>query len=60
MYFHRKRSQTGQCLQLLESYRTAGGGSPRHRVVASLGDAEIPEAWWDAIACGEPREMAPF
>ena len=50
MYFHRKHSKTGRCLQLLESYRPAGGGSPRHRVVASLGDAEIPETWWDAIA----------
>lgn len=50
MYFHRKHSKTGRCLQLLESYRPAGGGAPRHRVVASLGDAEIPDEWLDALA----------
>lgn len=50
MYFHRKHSKTGRCLQLLESYRPAGGGNPRHRVVASLGDADIPETWWDVLA----------
>ena len=50
MYFHRKQSKTGRCLQLLESYRPASGGSPRHRVVASLGDADIPECWWDDLA----------
>lgn len=50
MYFHRKMSRTGRCLQLLESYRPAEGGSPRHRVVLSLGDAELPEAWFDALA----------
>jgi len=50
MYFHRKHSRTGRCLQLLASYRPPGGGHPRHRVVASLGDADIPEEWWDGIA----------
>jgi len=50
MYFHRKKSKSGRCLQLLESYRPAGGGSPRHRVVASLGDADIPDEWFDALA----------
>ena len=50
MYFHRKHSKTGRCLQLLESFRPIGGGGPRHRVVASLGDAEIPEEWFDALA----------
>lgn len=50
MYFHRKHSKTGRCLQLLESYRPACGGSPRHRVVASLGNADIPEAWWSDLA----------
>ncbi len=49
MYFHRKHSKSGRCLQLLESYRPAGGGSPRHRVVASLGDAAIPDEWFDAL-----------
>jgi transposase len=50
MYFHRKQSKSGRCLQLLESYRPSGGGSPRHRVVASLGDAEIPEEWFDGLS----------
>jgi len=50
MYFHRKHSRKSRCLQLLESYRPVGGGNPRHRVVASLGDADIPEAWFDALA----------
>ena len=50
MYFHRKKSKSGHCLQLLESYRPAGGGSPRHRVVASLGDADIPDMWHDDMA----------
>lgn len=50
MYFHRKQSKSGRCLQLLESYRPASGGSPRHRVVASLGDADIPDEWFPALA----------
>jgi len=43
MFFRCKQSPSGQCLQLLESYRNAQG-QPRHRVVVSLGDATIPEA----------------
>lgn len=50
MYFHRKHSKTSRCLQLLEAYRPIGGVNPRHRVVASLGDAEIPEEWFDGLA----------
>lgn len=50
MYFHRKHSKTSRCLQLLESYRPIGGGNPRHRVVASLGDADIADEWFDALA----------
>ncbi|MBT4818950.1 MAG: hypothetical protein HOJ57_33660 [Lentisphaerae bacterium] len=50
MYFHRKHSKTSRCLQLLEAYRPIGGGNPRHRVVASLGDADIPKEWFDALA----------
>lgn len=50
MYFYRKQSKSGRCLQLLESYRPAGSSSPRHRVIASLGDAAIPEEWFDALA----------
>ena len=43
MFFRSKQSPSGQCLQLLESYRNAQG-LPRHRVVVSLGDMSIPEA----------------
>ena len=42
MFFRIKKSPSGQCLQLLESYRNAQG-QPRHRVVVSLGDASIAE-----------------
>ena len=66
MYFYRKKSKSGRCLQLLESYRPAGGGSPRHRVVASLGDADIPDEWFDALSVlvesrlsGAPLLIAP-
>lgn len=43
MFFRAKQSPSGRCLQLLESYRNAQG-EPRHRVVVSLGDANIAEA----------------
>ena len=43
MFFRYKQSPSGQCLQLLESYRNAQG-QPRHRVVVSLGNALIAEA----------------
>lgn len=43
MFFRCKKSPSGQCLQLLESYRNAQG-QPRHRVVVSLGDAFIAQA----------------
>lgn len=66
MYFHRKKSKSGSCLQLLESYRPAGGGSPRHRVVASLGDADIAEEWFKPLSVliaarlsGSPLLMEP-
>ena len=42
MFFRCKKSPSGQCLQLLESYRNAQG-QPRHRVVVSLGDTSIAE-----------------
>ena len=50
MYFYRKKSKSGRCLQLLESYRPKGTSSPRHRVVVSLGDAEIPAEWLRELA----------
>ncbi len=40
MYFYKKKSASGETLQLLESYRNPEG-QPRHRVVASLGDVAI-------------------
>ena len=43
MFLRVKTSPSGQCLQLLESYRNTQG-NPCHRVVVSLGDAQIPEA----------------
>ena len=42
MFLRVKTSPSGQCLQLLESYRNAQG-KPCHRVVVSLGAAQIPE-----------------
>jgi hypothetical protein len=56
MFFRRKKSPSGQCLQLLEAYRNAQG-APRHRVVVSLGNALIPEADWPVIAHGVEREL---
>jgi transposase len=49
MFFRRKRSFTGQVLQLLESYRSAEG-RPRQRVVVSLGAAALAEADQVAVA----------
>lgn len=49
MFFRLKRSPTGQVLQLLEAFRPRGG-SPRQRVVISLGHAAIPQAEQPAIA----------
>ena len=49
VFFRRKKSTSGQCLQLLESYRNAQG-EPRHRVVVSLGDVALPSEHWSAIA----------
>ncbi|MFT4638421.1 MAG: hypothetical protein ACI8T1_001742 [Verrucomicrobiales bacterium] len=49
MYFRTKTIKGTPLLQLVESYRNAEG-SPRQRVVASLGDAVIPEAEKDDIA----------
>jgi len=43
MFLRVKAAGSGQCLQLLESFRNPQG-KPRHRVVVSLGDAAIPVA----------------
>ena len=49
MFFRTKQSPSGQCLQLLESYRNEKG-QPRHRVVVSIGDSDIDEADRPVIA----------
>jgi transposase len=49
MYFRRKKTPSGQVLQLLESYRNLEG-QPRQRVVLSLGNARVPEPHWKEIA----------
>jgi len=43
MFFRQKKSPSGQCLQLLESYRN-GQGQPRQHVVVSLGGLTIAQA----------------
>ena len=49
MYFRRKNSPSGEVLQLLESYRNAEG-SPRSKIVVSLGNAKIPRKYFSVIA----------
>ena len=49
MFFHKKKSKSGEVLQLLESFRNREGKS-RHRVVVSLGNASIPETSRKCIA----------
>ena len=56
MFFRRKQSASGRCLQLLESYRNAEG-EPRHRVVVSLGDASLPAAHWPAVAVAVGNQL---
>ncbi len=49
MFFHRKKSKSGLVLQLLESYRNDQGTST-HRVVVSLGNADLPKKLWGIVA----------
>ena len=56
VFFRRKKSASGQCLQLLESYRNAEG-EPRHRVVVSLGDVALPPEHWSAIADAVSQQL---
>ena len=56
VFFRRKQSASGQCLQLLESDRNAQG-QPRHRVVVSLGDASLPAAHWPVIAAAVASQL---
>jgi len=50
MYFFLKNTATGQTLQLLEAYRPKGSGTPRHRVVISLGDMPMRKEWYKPLA----------
>jgi hypothetical protein len=56
VYFRTKTIKGTPLLQLVESYRNAEG-SPRQRVVASLGDADIPEAERASIAGAVTRRL---
>ena len=49
MYFRTKTVKGTPLLQLVESYRNVEG-QPRQRVIASLGDAALPEDEKRAIA----------
>ena len=49
MFFREKNGRNGRVIQLVESYRNEEG-QPRQRVVASLGDAALPQAERGAIA----------
>ena len=49
MFFHKKKSKSGEVLQLLESFRNKEGKS-RHRVVVSLGNSSVPEPSWKCIS----------
>ncbi|MFT5854096.1 MAG: transposase [Verrucomicrobiales bacterium] len=56
MYFRTKTIKGTPLVQLVESYRNAEG-SPRQRVVASLGDADIPEVEKASIAGAVTRRL---
>ena len=49
MFFRPKETRLGQVLKLIESYRDETL-TPRHRTVASLGDALIKLSSWKSIA----------
>lgn len=49
MFFRLKPTKSGQVLKLIESYRD-DTGKPRHRTVASLGNAAIGPEQWKGIA----------
>ena len=56
VYFRTKTIKGTPLVQLVESYRNAEG-SPRQRVVASFGDADIPEAENASIAGAVTRRL---
>jgi transposase len=49
MFFRLKPTKSGQVLKLIESYRD-DTATPRHRTVASLGNANIAREHWKPIA----------
>ncbi len=49
MFFYRKRTPTGEVLQLLEAFRDASGRAG-NRVVVSLGRGNLAEAQWPSVA----------
>ena len=57
MFFRTKRIKDSKLVQLVESYRNAEG-QPRQRVVASLGDASLPELEMPAIARAVENHLA--
>lgn len=57
MYFRTKTVSGTTLVQLVQSYRNAEG-RPRQRVIASLGDAELPEAHKRAIADAVERRLS--
>ena len=56
MFFRQKSVRGSRVLQLVESYRNAEG-QPRQRVLASLGDANIPHSQYKAIARAVERRL---
>ncbi len=56
MYFRTKTIKGSPLVQLVESYRNAEG-SPRQRVVASLGAADLPVAEQASIAGAVTRAL---
>lgn len=57
MYFRTKTVSGTALVQLVQSYRNAEG-QPRQRVIASLGDAGLPEAHKRAIADAVERRLS--
>jgi transposase len=56
MYFRTKTISGTPLVQLVQSYRNEEG-QPRQRVIASLGDAKLPEAHKRAIADAVERQL---
>jgi transposase len=56
MYFRTKSIKGSQLIQLVHSYRNSDG-LPRQRVIASLGDAKLPEAEKSLIASAVERRI---